>query len=951
MAVWNIQLLDDQPQEIVIQRSSADASVLQALVGGNLYQERAESEVSGLRIETGAGDDTIRIDESLNLPTMILTGGGNDQISGGSGEDVIWGGAGNDTLIGGSGRDWLYGGAGNDRVEGGAGDDVLVGNGTLGDVPQPGATDDDVLDGGEGDNWLNGSGGDDVLSGGTQAVAPSKFASAEELKQYLLEDAVRRNKWLFGQSSWAWGCGDLYDLDTVNVALLSTAQAADYSPTNVQEQGVDEGDLVETDGEFIYVLSHGALTIVDTKQQLEIVSTTAVEGSTIAQYLTGDRLTIISRTSPYYDRGFGLQSTWNWKPSVKVTVLDLSDRGAPRVVEETYLDGSYVESRMVDNHLYLVVQNQLGAFSPQLVPLEGGGEWTEAPIFWYGDSINLASDRYIDSPYYYEPRFRYETEAEFRERIAGASLHTLLPGIFIKDLQLAFEEGGTCLISSEVYKLSDGDSGLLTTVVAFDVNSERRGPTSTLSFASSYSMTTYASRDNLYLVSGGILNGRYATQITKVVLDGPEIRLAAFGTVPGGSTLNQFSLDEHDGVLRIATTGFSSDGSTNQIYVLAEENGILNIVGHLEGIAPGERIFAARFLDERGYLVTFRQIDPLFTLDLSNPIEPAVLGELHIPGFSRYLHPVGENLLIGIGRDGNGWGVTGGLQVSLFDVSDPANPVRIDSYSIDSTWWDASIAEYDHHAFSYFAETGTLAIPTRTWADSLNGHVLVNALTVLHVDRETGLELVGKVTDDSSILRSLRIEDRLYVISEDSISVQPLADPGAQIDKIDLPADFPVFWRGRQIEMLMPVVPLVGQIIDVTSASESPVSVAVVAEELAAPMASVLGPTDANSSVPVDSGPTPPFDADSLARGLIAGASVSLLEATPRIDAVRADRAGDDSDLTDTETAAIPAKNLVSGNQATAPYIDGYMALLADQDDSDGGGPAIASDVLEWSEI
>src|SRR5690606_5418097 len=153
-------------------------------------------------------------------------------------------------------------------------------------------------------------------------------------------------------------------------------------------------------------------------------------------------------------------------------------------------------------------------------------------------------------------------------------------------------------------------------------------------------------------------------------------------------------LDEHAGFLRIAT----NSGNSNNVYILGQDGGELNVVGRLENIAPGEQLFAVRFMGNRGYVVTFQQIDPLFALDLSNPAHPQLVGELEMPGFSTYLHPVGENYLIGIGRDADLTGRVQGVQVSLFDVTNLAQPRLIERFVIDTGGYAFSEATYEHHA-------------------------------------------------------------------------------------------------------------------------------------------------------------------------------------------------------------------------------------------------------------
>ncbi|WP_344982410.1 beta-propeller domain-containing protein, partial [Streptosporangium fragile] len=182
-------------------------------------------------------------------------------------------------------------------------------------------------------------------------------------------------------------------------------------------------------------------------------------------------------------------------------------------------------------------------------------------------------------------------------------------------------------------------------------------------------------------------------------------RYVSSGKVPG-RLLNQYSLSEHEGHLRVATTSTSGRSSSSAVYVLRADT--LGKVGEVGGLGNGERIYSVRFIGPVGYVVTFKQVDPLYTLDLRDPAAPGKTGELKITGYSAYLHPAGDGRLIGVGQEASEQGRTLGTQVSLFDVSDPANPRRLSQlFQKDS----GSEAEWDPHAFLYWAKTGTAVLP------------------------------------------------------------------------------------------------------------------------------------------------------------------------------------------------------------------------------------------------
>lgn len=189
----------------------------------------------------------------------------------------------------------------------------------------------------------------------------------------------------------------------------------------------------------------------------------------------------------------------------------------------------------------------------------------------------------------------------------------------------------------------------------------------------------------------------------------------------------------------------------NNVFTLERDGRELNVVGEVRGLAPGEQIFAVRFIGDKGYVVTFRQTDPLFTIDLSDPTNPTVMGELHITGFSNYLHPVGTDHLLGIGQEADEWGGVQGLHLQLFDVSDMENPTRIAHHVFDSGW-SYSEAQHDHHAVTYWASQGLLAIPATVedW-DGDDGYNFFSGLVIFDVSVETGFVEVGRVSHSSLV--------------------------------------------------------------------------------------------------------------------------------------------------------------------------------------------------------
>ena len=264
-----------------------------------------------------------------------------------------------------------------------------------------------------------------------------------------------------------------------------------------------------------------------------------------------------------------------------------------------------------------------------------------------------------------------------------------------------------------------------------------------------------------------------------------------------GSLLNQFSLSEDKGVLRAATTvGFGPEAES-QVTTLDQQGGHLLRRGQVGGLGRGERIYAVRFIGDVGYVVTFRQTDPLYTLDLSDPDRPRVAGELKIPGYSAYLHPVGEQLLLGVGQEATDDGRLQGLQLSLFDVSDLAHPARIGRLRL-SERWSHSAAEWDHHAFLWWPATKLAVLPIDSYDfQGAAGYV---------VDRARGIAELGRASHPSSdagwtpsISRAVVVGPRLFTISDLGVrasGLESFADAGwaafPQPPAPPIPIDVPI---------------------------------------------------------------------------------------------------------------------------------------------------------------
>ncbi|HEY5950708.1 MAG TPA: beta-propeller domain-containing protein, partial [Kofleriaceae bacterium] len=263
--------------------------------------------------------------------------------------------------------------------------------------------------------------------------------------------------------------------------------------------------------------------------------------------------------------------------------------------------------------------------------------------------------------------------------------------------------------------------------------------------------TVYASTDSLYVAAPLYQWNQqgYSTMQTQVhqfaLADKTgKPRYVASGVVDG-NILNEFSMSEHNGDLRVATTDWNWNGTQggNHLFVMRPRGAKLEVIGALRGLAKGERIYAGRMFGDKGYLVTFRQTDPLFTLDLSDPTHPRVAGELKINGFSNYIHPMGNNLLLTIGQDADSNGRVKGMHLQVFDVADPANPKRRfhETFSVSGNY-SYSAAQYDSHAFNYDPVTGTLALPYYEYKNDGTGF---QGLIAYRIDPKKGFKSLGRI--------------------------------------------------------------------------------------------------------------------------------------------------------------------------------------------------------------
>ncbi|XVU25427.1 beta-propeller domain-containing protein [Actinoplanes sp. CA-054009] len=483
--------------------------------------------------------------------------------------------------------------------------------------------------------------------------------------------------------------------------------AKTYSGTNVHEAGADEPDIVKTDGRRIVTVTGGVLRVVDAASRaqtgrLDLGIESFGEPKLL---LSGDHALVLADGGPSYLK----DSARLIRPDSgrsEVLLIDLT--GTPRLLSRYRGDGSLVDARQTGSVARVVLSS-----TPQI------DSWVPA---W---EITTGSDRAtgkLDCSQVSKP-----------ETFTGASMLRVL----------TFDLAATALSDgSPVALVADGDAVYATASSLYIANNE----------SPAFRRMVSSARD---------VAPKRDTEIYRFTLPpaGKPVYVAA-GKVPG-TLLNQYSMSEWDGHLRVATTGPATDSSA--VRVLKESDGKLAEVGSVDGLGQGEQIYSVRFTGSRGYVVTFRQTDPLYSLDLADPARPRVTGELKINGYSAHLQPVGENRLIGIGQEATSEGRPLGTQISLFDVSDPAAPRRLDQHVVPGS---VSEAEIDPHAVLWWEATSLLVVPV---SDARSDGPLALRVTGDQLRSPDRLTMAGPVR------RSLVIGDVLWSMSDSGLLASNLS--------------------------------------------------------------------------------------------------------------------------------------------------------------------------------
>jgi uncharacterized secreted protein with C-terminal beta-propeller domain len=542
---------------------------------------------------------------------------------------------------------------------------------------------------------------------------------------------------------------------TALTAGTSTSATPSHSQTNAQVAGVDELDTVKNDGTYIYTITNNTVAIVLAYPlaDAKLLAHVSVNGSLQGIFVDGNKLVVVSQQYQQYplpytgtlQPGMGASIAvypifLNYPQTTSLSIFDISNHSNPVLTTTLVVNGTLAGARLIGDYAYLVATQPVYCNGPILLP------------------ENVVNGR------------------------------ALMMGV------------------ASVYHSDIADvAHSFTTVVGINVTQVNPTPAAKI-FLIGTSSNIYVSIHQIYLTQP-IWSQAEQTAVHRITIDGASISYQATGTV-SGHVLNQFSMDEYNGNFRIATTGYglsqvastgavwSSGQQQTNLYVL--DSG-LHIIGKLEGLSPGEAFYAARFMGDRAYLVTFQRMDPLFVIGLQDPHQPKVLGQLNIPGVSDYLQPYDETHLIGFGKSSTNvtWenaALFQGLKLSLFDVTDPSHPIETSNYPIGDRGSD-SPALTDHKSVLFDRSLNLLVIPVSIAQNQTNATctwcyypIVWQGAYVFNVTVQNGIAFRGGITHLATgqlptwynsgffVTRALYIGSALYTISNNMVKVNSLSD-------------------------------------------------------------------------------------------------------------------------------------------------------------------------------
>ena len=532
---------------------------------------------------------------------------------------------------------------------------------------------------------------------------------------------------------------------------------ADFAPipgtstTNTQETNVDEGDIVETDGRFVYSIIDHRIRSVDL-DNAELLSEIDLPQGDSQMVLAGNQLLVATMT-------------WTSTADTIISNFDISD-GVLTLNRRDHLEGSLVSVRAVNGRVHVVMNSSFLHRVDFVSPRDGSQ-----------DSLDAAEKRNI-------------------EVVNALAVEDFVPRTFEEGPKGTWGTKSTAVDCENLGHPSSFSGWGVTWVATIDLSSPAVAPIGTIGILAQ-STSTYTSTASMYIsatrwddsVYEDFVSTRQESPYTDIhafsfSADASELTYVASGRVIG-TLLNSYSMSEYDGALRVATTSFDYDfggGQDNGVHILKVDGSELNEIGAVNGMGRGETIQGVRFDGPRGYVVTFRQVDPLYVLDLSDPTSPELVGELKVPGYSTYLKPIDGDRVITVGMSGTETGQITGAQVAVFDVSDPSNPLQVATAEI-AQWSEATS---DPHAFLWWPETGQIVVPKELVCEKLGGPGCESAV-VLKLEGSTLTEQ-GRLFQWFPIRRAVIAQNQLVTVSAGGTMVNQLSDLSEIADiRFDIP--------------------------------------------------------------------------------------------------------------------------------------------------------------------
>lgn len=631
----------------------------------------------------------------------------------------------------------------------------------------------------------------EIIFNPNQDLKINKFSSDEELSSFLMNHQTQLGTFTSGLETRLMSSSvTMETMDGSAPMMNEMSSTKDFSETNVQVQGIDEADIIKTDGDYIYIVENHNFFIVEVKEHenAKIIYSTTYKNRPETIFINNDKLMIMG-----YVNDMDFLRELEYSPSRGLSYLsiyDISDKENPNLIKDFKFDGRIFQSRMKDNNIYVITNTFNNFRHPRPILMDGPNILPIQDIFYFNVPYN--NPNFVNIYSINIDNFNHESKSILMDRLE--TLYMSNNNIYLSQTEYINEYELRQKIVKDLIMpkltLSDRDRINRINLIDNDILSNYEKEMKIMEIIYSY---VYMLNEKEQIEYEETLERKLKDKlseyeyfqysiINKININNGKINVQTTGKIPG-RILNQFAMDEYNNVLRVATTvdarwdSFSRDRSKsiNHVYTLDQQ---LNIMDKIDNLAEDERIYSTRFVGDKLYMVTFREVDPFFVIDLSNPNDIKDLGELKIPGFSRYLHPYDENTIIGLGQEASETGRILGLKISLFDVSDVHNPREITQFIAEGQH-SSSTAEFEHKAFLFSRERNLLVIPVNSynWRSPENNYAGAFVFNITKDEiKLRGLIDHSKGEYSQGVERSLYIDNVLYTKSFGLLRSNSLTD-------------------------------------------------------------------------------------------------------------------------------------------------------------------------------